>query len=160
MTDEALAATAPATLRTLRRLLLGILMLGVAGTSVELILLKHLDGALQLIPLAMLAAAFVTCVWHAIRRTSRSVRVLRVLMLLFVVAGGFGIVLHYRANVEYQLESDPGLKGRALMGKVLAAKSPPALAPGVMAQLGLLGLAYVYRHPALRAGAQREGATR
>ena len=81
-------------------------------------------------------------------------------MLLFVAAGGFGIVLHYRANVEYQLESDPGLKGRALMWKVLAAKSPPALAPGVMAQLGLLGLAYAYRHPALRAGAQREGATR
>ncbi len=29
----------------------------------------------------------------------------------------------------------------------MAAKTPPALAPGSMAQLGLIGLAYTYRHP-------------
>ena len=30
--------------------------------------------------------------------------------------------------------------------KVLEAKVPPALAPGVMIQLGLIGLAYTYRY--------------
>lgn len=44
-------------------MLLGILILGISGTSVQLILLKHVEGALQLIPFAMLAAAFVTCMW-------------------------------------------------------------------------------------------------
>ena len=37
----------------------------------------------------------------------------------------------------------------ALFWKAMAAKTPPALAPGAMTQLGLLGLAYAFRHPAL-----------
>jgi hypothetical protein len=36
-----------------------------------------------------------------------------------------------------------------LFVKVVTAKAPPALAPGVMVQLGLLGLVYTYKHPAL-----------
>jgi hypothetical protein len=44
---------------------------------------------------------------------------------------------------------DPSLSGWPLFVKVVTAKAPPALAPGVMVQLGLLGLVYTYRHPAL-----------
>jgi hypothetical protein len=33
---------------------------------------------------------------------------------------------------------------------------PPLLAPGVMMQLGLIGLAYTYKHPALN-GAKEKG---
>jgi len=32
----------------------------------------------------------------------------------------------------------------------MTAKTPPALAPGAMIQLGLLGLVYTYRHPFIR----------
>ena len=32
----------------------------------------------------------------------------------------------------------------------MTAKAPPALAPAGMIQMGLLGLLYTYRHPALR----------
>jgi hypothetical protein len=77
-------------------------------------------------------------------------------MILFVASGIAGIVFHYQANVEFQLEADPALRGTALAWKVLQAKTPPALAPGVMAQLGLIGLTYAYRHPAL-SGAGRPG---
>ncbi|MBK9241167.1 MAG: hypothetical protein IPL75_13080 [Acidobacteria bacterium] len=61
-------------------------------------------------------------------------------MLLLMVAGATGSVLHYRANMEFQLEMDPTMGGMALLLKVLHAKAPPALAPGNMALLGLLGL--------------------
>ena len=55
--------------------------------------------------------------------------------------------------MEFQLEVQPELSGSTLLWKVLQAKTPPALAPGVMAQLGLIGLAYAYRHPAIAQGA-------
>jgi len=38
---------------------------------------------------------------------------------------------------------------------VVEATAPPALSPGLLVQLGLLGLVYTYRHPALGA-AERE----
>ena len=69
---------------------------------------------------------------------------------LVMVAGAIGITLHYQGNVEFQLEVHPELSGWALFANVLHAKAPPALAPGVMAQLGFLGLIYTVKHPALR----------
>jgi hypothetical protein len=42
--------------------------------------------------------------------------------------------------MEFQLEMDPTLGGMALLLKVMHAKAPPALAPGNMVLLGLLGL--------------------
>jgi hypothetical protein len=47
---------------------------------------------------------------------------------------------------------DAALSGLALYQKAILAKSPPALAPGAMIQLGLIGLAYTFRHPALQTG--------
>lgn len=137
------------TLAALRRILLGILLLGMAGTTTELMLLKHDEDLVQLVPLLLIGAGYMTIAWHVIDRRRASVRILQILMLLFVVSGIAGLVFHYRANVEFQLEGDPALRGMNLLWKVLQAKAPPALAPGVMAQLGLIGLAYAYRHPAL-----------
>ncbi len=63
--------------------------------------------------------------------------------------GLLGVVLHVRGNAEFQREMDPSLAGPTLWWKTLRAKAPPALAPGVLVQLGLLGLVYAARpHPA------------
>jgi hypothetical protein len=133
------------TLHRLRRFLLVILTIGMAGTVVELLLLKHDEDAIQLVPLVLLGAGLASMAWHAVRPGTASARVVRVVMTAFVAAGLAGVYFHYRANVEFQLETDPSLAGAALLWKVLAAKAPPALAPGVMIQFGLLGLAYTYR---------------
>ena len=138
-----------ATLGSLRRVLLGILLLGMAGTTVELLLLKHDEDTTQLIPLALLGAGYAVVAWNVLARSRLSITVLQVVMLLFVVSGILGVVFHYQANVEFQLEMDQQLSGGKLLWAVLQAKTPPALAPGVMAQLGLIGLAYAYRHPAI-----------
>jgi hypothetical protein len=81
-------------------------------------------------------------------------------MVLFIVSGLAGFVLHYQGNREFQLEVNPSLDGLELFLKVIRAKAPPALAPGAMIHLGLLGLAYTYRHPALAgpASTQKTGA--
>jgi hypothetical protein len=134
------------TLAAVRRMLAVILLIGMAGTTIELLLLKHDEDAWQIVPLVLLGAGLVTVLWRMLSGSRASALVLRVLMVLFLAAGVAGIVLHYLANVEFQRETDPALSGRALLWSVLQAKVPPALSPGVMVQLALVGLAYTYRH--------------
>ena len=118
------------------------------GTAAELLLLSHDEGALQLIPLVLIAVGLLVIFWHLLFVSPTSLRALRVSMLAFILAGAVGIGLHYRGSAEFQTEVDPTLGRFALFKKVMTSKAPPALAPGIMAQLGLLGLAYTYRHPA------------
>lgn len=134
------------TLAGLRRLLGGVLLLGMSGTFVELLLLQHDEDRIQLVPLVLLGAGMGAVGWHAWTRSAASGTAVRVLMVLFVAAGVAGVYYHVTANVEFQRETDPTLRGSALVWRALEAKVPPALAPGVMLQLGLVGLAYTYRH--------------
>ena len=138
------------TLDTVRRVLLAILIIGLVGTAAELLLLDHDEEAIQLVPLALILVAFAAISWHALDQGGASLRLFRIVLVLFIVAGGLGVVLHYRANVEFQREVDPSIAGRALLVKAMKAKAPPALAPGTMTQLGLIGLAYAYRYPSRR----------
>ena len=72
-------------------------------------------------------------------------------MAAFVIAGVAGVILHYRGNAEFELEMHPAVRGFDLFRDAMMGATP-ALAPGTMAQLGLLGLASTYRHPRLRRG--------
>lgn len=141
------AAGASATLALIRRWLMAVLMAATAGTLVELLLIAHYEDVRQLVPLGLLGAAFVLFAWQAIAGGRRTIRAIQALMVLLIVSGAAGIVLHYRGNLEFQLEIDASQTRWALFTKVIRAKSPPALAPALMTQLGLLGLAYTFRHP-------------
>ena len=141
--------TSSATLVALRRLLLAILLFGVVGTATELILIGHDEDVWQMIPLVVLATAGAASLTMLAVRSpgavARTTRLFRGAMLLLVLSGAAGSVLHFRANMEFKREMDPSLSGRALISSVLQAKAPPALAPGNMALLGLLGFACVFR---------------
>jgi hypothetical protein len=131
-----------------RRFVLAALTFGLFGVAADLIVLQHFEDSWQLVPLVLIGLAFLAIVWYLAGGGAASVRLLQVLMVLFVVAGVIGVVLHYQGNMAFQLEIDPSQSGWDLFTKVIHAKAPPALAPGAMAQLGLLGLAYAFRHPA------------
>jgi len=73
-----------------------------------------------------------------------------IVMAIFVLAGFAGFVAHFDGSAEFQLDLDPSMTAWELVEKVLRAKAPPLLAPGMMLQLGLLGLAYVYSDPSYR----------
>lgn len=133
---------------TARRLLMAILLLGIAGISLELWLLDHVEDAYQLIPMALNAAAVLSAALVVLKPSVSTVRIFQAVMLLAIVSGAVGVWLHYQVNTEFQLEMDPQLSGLALFRKAIVAKAPPALAPGAMVQLGLIGLAYTFRHPA------------
>lgn len=124
--------------------LLGILLLGLAGTETELLLLKHYEEPLQLVPVLLIALTCAVLAWDAIGHGAASLRVLKALMWLFLVAGLAGVVLHLNGAAEFQLEINPDMPRWDLIRKAVQAQAPPFLAPGVMLQLGLIGLVYSY----------------
>jgi hypothetical protein len=126
-------------LATWQRLLLLIVLLSSVATLTELLLLEHTEEFYQLIPVILLGvvAASTTVLLLVPRRWS--VNLFRAVMLLSLLSAAVGIYLHYQANVEFVLERHPAATGsnlfkRAIMGAL------PALAPGTMAQLALIGL--------------------
>lgn len=131
-----------------RRILLGILLLGVSGVTIELLLIGHNEDAVQAIPLALTAATFVTATLVALKPSAASIRLFQAVMVLMAVSAAVGMYLHFEVNMEFQLEMDPSLQGIDLFRKAILAKTPPALAPGTMMQLALIGLAYTFKHPA------------
>lgn len=135
-----------------RRILLAILLLGLAGITAELVLLNHIEDFYQLIPVILSGGAALTAALVRFRPSPGIVRLFQAVMVLLILSGVLGVVLHYQVTQEFQLEMDPTLTGWALFKKAIVAKAPPALAPGAMMQLGLIGLAYTFRHPALQSG--------
>src|SRR5712671_5893134 len=138
------------TLSVIRRCLFGVLALGLVGTGIELVLLEHYETAVQFVPLVSVALALAVLVWHKVKGDALSIRVLQAMMVLFVIAGIAGAGFHFRGAAEFQLEIDPSQSRWTIFKKVMRAKAPPVLAPGLMIQLGLVGLVYAYRHPALQ----------
>ena len=137
------------TLSVIRRWLLAVLGLGLVSTGVELVLLEHYETAVQFVPLVSIALALAVLIWHGAKGDALSIRALQATMVLFLMAGVAGVGFHLRGAAEFQLEIDPSQPRWDIFKKAMRAKAPPVLAPGLMVQLGLVGLAYAYRHPAL-----------
>ena len=128
----------------LRRWILGVLVLGLLGTVTELVLLEHYEQPMQFVPLVLIVAAVAVLGWELRRHDMASRRAVQIVMGLFVLAGFAGFVAHFHGSAEFQLELNPDMGNWELMEKVLRAKAPPLLAPGMMLQMGLLGLAYMF----------------
>ena len=139
-------ASEPQALAHIRGFLLATLAVGMVGTGTELLLLGHFDSMLQMIPLVLLALGMAATAWHAMAPGPATVRALRSAMGLFIVAGIVGVGLHFRGNVEFELELSPTMGGLELLRKTITGATP-VLAPGSMVLLGLIGLAHAYRHP-------------
>ena len=136
---------------SLRQLLLAVILLGIVGLQVELALLRHAESFTQWIPHVVLMIGLLSTLAVYLQPGPSTLRAFQVVMLIFLIVGALGVYLHFKGNVEFALERNPSLSGAALIWKALRGATP-ALAPGALAQLGLLGLLYTYRHPALAGG--------
>lgn len=125
-------------------MLFATLVIGMAGTGAELLLLGHVENVWQLVPVVLLGIGLLVALWHAVAHSARSVAAMRALMLLFIIAGPLGTLMHYQGNTEFELEMYPSLSGIELIKKTMTGATP-VLAPGTMAVLGLLGLAQTYQ---------------
>jgi len=133
---------------TVGQLLLALVVIGIVGLEVELALLRHAESFSQWIPHVTLFIGLLTTAAIYFRPGARTLKAFQVMMIVFLLVGGLGVYFHLHGNVEFALERDPSLSGVRLLWKALRGASP-ALAPGALAQLGLLGLLYGYKHPAL-----------
>lgn len=150
--EETFASAQPredATARTLRGLLRLLFLIGAVGAGSDLLLIGHVEGSAQRIPLVLLAGGLGISVWLPISRHRTPVRVFQTVMLAFCMGGLVGLWLHYRANVEFARELTPDRGGLDLFWTAVQGASPPSLAPATLIHLGLLGLASTYRHPTL-----------
>jgi hypothetical protein len=146
MLEQMLPATRPP--MRLRRLLLALLAFGLIGISVELVLLEHYEDPSMFVPFAAIAVSLAAVVLHALSNTAATARVLQAAMAGLILSGLAGVVLHYQGSLEFQLDMDPEISRWDVFWKVMHMKAPPTLAPGIMVQLGLLGLVSTYRHQA------------
>lgn len=141
----------------LRRGLLGLAALGLAGTTVELVFLGHWGSLTRLIVWPGVLALAAGLALLAVRPSPGAVRAVRVLAVVAVVVGVTGVGLHVLEN----LDAGPLDRAYAATWDGLSAVEQwwlattggvgpaPVLAPGALAEIALaLGLATV-RHPAL-----------
>jgi hypothetical protein len=150
----------PSGLRMMRHLMLLLLTVAMIGTAADLMLLDHHEEFWQMVPLGVIALGIVSVALTALKGGAGTVTLMRVTMALFICSGLLGMGLHYIGNSEFQLEMDPSLHGWGLFMKSVTSKAPPALAPAAMIQMGLLGLLYTYKHPALGDPLQWAGSER
>ncbi len=134
------------TVRVARRLLLAILVLSMAGMLAELVLLDHTEGYWQKIPMLLLGLGLVSLLVNYSRPGVVTLRTFQGVMAAFMVAGLLGLILHYKGNTEFELEVYPEMRGFKLIWNTLTGATP-ALAPGAMVPVGLVGIAYSYLRP-------------
>lgn len=134
---------------TVRAAVIALIIIGILGIGVELVLIGHYDENWQILPLVVLGLGLLATI-PAWKHPSRgTLRFFQVVMLTFIVTGVLGIWRHYAGNVEWELERNSDLEGLKLFVESIHGATP-ILAPGAIAQLGLLGFVFTFRHPALR----------
>ena len=126
--------------------MLALIVIGIVGLIAELLLLDHTESFNQWIPLISLAVGLIAtiAVWRG--PSSTTLAAFRIIMYVFVAAGLLGVYFHFAGNVEWAHERDPDLGGLTLVWKALKGATP-SLAPGALAQLGLLGLIFAWSSP-------------
>jgi hypothetical protein len=150
----------PDPLAALRRFLLLIIVLSLLATAAELLLVGHTEDAWQWAPLVLVGLGLIVAAWLAAAPQAAALRAWQGLMALFIVGGLAGFYLHGTAKMEFTRESNPSASEWSVFWAALKTQSPPTLAPGVLIQAGLLGLAYTLRHPAfIRTARSKSAAT-
>ncbi len=66
---------------------MAILLMGLLGTGVELLLLEHIEGFWQWVPLFLIAIGLIVLSWGMLYPGRRNLRVLQETMILFVLGG-------------------------------------------------------------------------
>lgn len=132
----------------LRHAVLAVFIFAVIGTGSELVLLEHTEDVWMWIPLALMALSMLNVIACLVARKPGLLQVFKGLMYLFILSGFVGTWMHYKGNMEFELEMYPAMKGVELFWESMKGATP-ALAPGTMVQFGLLGLIYAFKHPVL-----------
>jgi hypothetical protein len=132
-------------LAQLRWFLLVLSILLFVGALIELWLVGHTEDLIQWLPFGLSIAGIVMVLWVLFRPARRSVRALRVCMVLIALGSLFGIYEHITGNIAFERELQPNASTTQLVAKGLQGGNP-LLAPGVLAVAAVLALSATYRY--------------
>ena len=130
---------------TLRRAIVAVYLIGLAGTAADLLLIGHVEEWTQLAPLLVMAPAFAAGIWWGITIDLHSRTVFQMTIAVLMFTGAVGLWFHFQGNVEFEREVSPTLGGFPFYWKALQGGSPPSLAPGTLIHLGLIGLISTFK---------------
>jgi len=123
----------------LRRLIFWVLLFGMTGVLAELLLIEHTESTTMWVPVLVLGAGLVSVLVRLVSPGRVSHRLMTVVMVTFVGSGLLGLWFHFDGNRQFELEIYPSMTGGELIWESLKGATP-ALAPGTMVLLGLIGL--------------------
>ncbi len=143
---------------TIRRGVIGLAALGVVGTTIELVFLRHWQGATQLLvwpAMVGLGAALLVVVRDP---SARAIRAVRAVTAIVAAVAVIGVAIHVNANLNagpldrhfattWDSMSPLAQWWEAVTGGVGPA---PVLAPGALAEVSLALFVATVRHPGLR----------
>jgi len=119
-------------LATIRRWLLGISAFLFLGTIGELIMLKHYDGSLQLLPFLLCGVGFLGVALLSRARSPRLILGTRVVMILIAAASLIGVWAHIESNTGFEKELHPHATTTELVKAALTGRDP-LMASGTLA---------------------------
>jgi hypothetical protein len=141
----------------LRRWLIALSALAASGTALELVLLRHWDNGLELVPFISIAVIGLAIGVLAREPGRRAVRAVRLIAITVAVSGAIGVFIHIRSNYEaapldfrftdsWPTTAEPI---RWLLAATDTVGPSPTLAPAALTFAALALLAATLRHPAL-----------
>jgi hypothetical protein len=136
----------------LSRLRQGVLALAFLATlmvPLELLLIEHYEEPFMLIPFVLSGLALLAMSMVLIWPNKNVLRFFQVVMVLLIIGSLLGVFFHLSGNLEVVEEVHSDLRGLPMIWEVLSSAAP-ALAPGLLAQVGLMGLLYSYKHPVFK----------
>jgi amino acid permease len=125
-----------------KQLILVAILFMMIGTAMELYLLDHYEGTLQLIPLLCIGATLLVMLLLFVRKTGLLMGIFQILLGLTALSGVYGVFLHLRANYEFEQEMKPTAEPWDVFVESLAG-ALPSLAPASMIVLALIGYSYL-----------------
>lgn len=108
----------------------------------ELYLLGHYEDIQQLIPILCIGVSLILVVVLFFRRTDLTIGLFKIVLAISALSGVYGAFLHLRANFEFEQEMKPTAGNWDLILDSLSG-ALPALAPGSMIALALIGYIYL-----------------
>lgn len=130
----------------LRSALLIVVAFMFAGTPVELLLADHTAETAQFIPFLLCGAAFIAILAVLVRPRRTTLRILRGVMVLNILGGLLGMVLHLIGNYNFEREIRPNAQAADLIADTLKGVNP-LLAPGMLIFFAVVALIAVYNYP-------------
>lgn len=125
----------------LNQVLFTALVFGFFGCVLELYLLKHYESILQSIPLVCIGLAIACLLILRYKLNKNLLRTFNFLMISIACSGILGAFLHLRANYEFEKEMRPSASAFDVFSESFSG-ALPALAPGSMVILALIGYSY------------------